>query len=154
MPATFLYLIAFGGWLCLAVLVWAASACLLILPATRRFAGPLASAMAFTFPGVFAFQLMTLPVGAAVLGTALVSIRLIDPSGGSGTDNPAVIGIALALVLAEFLLVGAMSLLGFYEGWRAGWLVAQGRGFGGVIAHGPTARILRVLGLRRQPERQ
>ena len=149
MPPTFLYIMAFGAWLCLAVLVWLASACLLILPMTRRFAGPVASAMACTFPAVIAFQLAALPLAAIILGVALLAFRLIDRSNSSETSDPALVGIGLALVLAEFALFAGMSLLGFYEGWRTGWLVAKGQGARSAISQGPSARLLNTIKRRR-----
>jgi len=149
MPPTFVYLTAFGGWVCLALLVWLASACLLILPTTRRVAGPLASAMACTFPAVIAFQLAALPVLAVVLGVGLLVLQVINPSHALASDSPAITGAWLAVALAWFLIFGGASLLGFCEGWRAGWLVARGRSLGGVIAEGPSARIFRALRRRR-----
>lgn len=149
MPPTFLYLLAFGAWLCLAFLVWVVSAFLLVLPMTRRSAGPLAFAMACTFPAVIAFQLAALPLAAIIMGVALLAIRLVDASNSSETANPAVIGIGLALVVAEFAVFAGASLLGFFEGWRTGWLVAKGQGVRSVISRGPSARLLNVVRRRR-----
>lgn len=149
MPPTFLYLLAFGAWLCLAFLVWLVSAFLLVLPMTRRSAGPLASAMACTFPAVIAFQLAALPLAAIIMGVALLAIRLVDPSNSSETANPAVIGIGLALVVAEFAVFAGASLLGFFEGWRTGWLIAKGQGVRSVISRGPSARLLNAVRRRR-----
>jgi len=149
MPPTFLYLLAFGAWLCLAFLVWLTSVCLLVLPMTRRFAGPLASAMACTFPAVFVFQLAALPIAAVIMGVALLAIRLVDPTNSPETSNSVVIGIGISMVLAEFAVFGGMSLLGFFEGWRTGWLVAKGQGLRDVISRGISARLLNIFKRRR-----
>lgn len=149
MPPTFLYLLALGAWLCLAFLVWLISSCLLILPVTRRLAGPLASGMACTFPAVILFQLAALPFAAVIMGVALLAIRLIDPTNSPETTNPTVIGIGIIMILAEFAIFGGMSLLGFFEGWRTGWLVAKGQGLRDVISRGPTARLLNIFKRRR-----
>ena len=141
MPATFLYLMAFGAWLCLAGLVWAIAACLAILPITRRGAGSLALAMAGTFPAVFIFQVAAAPLAVLIFGLGLLGLWWLGPDGGQTAGA----GLTLAIVAAEFLLIGGMSLLGFCEGWRAGWLVAKGQGLGGVLARGPTARLVRAL---------
>lgn len=149
MPPTFLYLLAFCAWLCLAFLVWLTSACLLVLPPTRRFAGPLASAMACTFPAVIVFQLAALPFAAVVLGLALLAMRLVDPTSSPETTDPTVIGTGISLILTEFAIFGGMSLLGFFEGWRTGWLVAKGQGLREVISGGVSARMLSIFKCRR-----
>ena len=141
MPATFLYLMAFGAWLCVAGLVWIVAACLAVLPTTRRAAGSLALAMAGTFPAVFVFQIAAAPLAALIFGLGLLGLGWLGPGG----DPAAGAGLMLAMAAAEFLLIGGMSLLGFCEGWRAGWLVAKGQGLGGVLARGPTARLVRAL---------
>jgi len=145
MPPTFLYLLAFSAWLCLAFLVWLAAAFLLVLPMTRRFAVPLASAMAFTFPAVIIFQIAALPFAAIIMGVALLAIRLVDPTNSPETTDPTVIGIGLILILAEFAVFGVMSLLGFFEGWRTGWLVAKGQGIRNVISRSVSARLLNIF---------
>jgi hypothetical protein len=146
MPATFLYLMAFGAWLCLAGAVWVTAVCLAILPITRRVAGSLALAMAATFPAVFVFQIVAAPLAVLIFGLGLLGLWWLGPGG-----DPAVgAGLMLAILAAEFLLIGGMSLLGFYEGWRAGWMVSKGQGLGGVLARGPTARLVRALKGRRR----
>lgn len=149
MPPTFLYLLGFGAWLCLAFIVWLASACLAVPRLTRRIAGPMASAMACTFPAVIAFQLAALPLAAIIMAVALAATRLIDPSNSPETADPAVIGIGMTLVAMEFAVIGGMSLLGFWEGWRAGWMIATGHGLRSAVAQGPTARILKAFKRRR-----
>ena len=149
MPPTFLYLLALCAWLCLAFLVWLISVCLLVLPMTRRFAGPLAAAMACTFPAVVVFQLAALPLAAVIMGAALLAMRVVDPTSSPETSNPTVIGIGFILILAEFAVFGGMSLLGFLEGWRTGWLVAKGQRLRDVISRGLTARLLNIFKRRR-----
>jgi len=105
--------------------------------------------MACTFPAVIVFQLAALPLAAIIMGVALLAIRLIDPTNSPETSNPAVIGIGLALVLAEFAVFAGMFLLGFFEGWRTGWLVAKGQGVRSVISRGLSARLLNAFKRRR-----
>lgn len=153
MPPTFLYILALCVWVCVALLVWLVSALLLIPSATRRVGRSLASAMACTFPAVLAAQLLAAPVAVCVLGVALLSIHIISPNGGAITQDPVVIGAGVAFILVELLLIGGASLLGFFEGWRAGWLLAKGRGLRSVMQQGPSARMFRsfrtALGRRR-----
>ncbi len=142
MPPTFLYLLALGLWLCTAVFVFGAAVILLILPFTRRWAGPLASAMVGTFPGVFLAQVVTLPFAASILLVGLLVVHFIEPGGSQTTANPVAIGLSLAVALAELLLIGVMSLLGFFEGWRTGWLLAEGHRFRQIVANGPTSSLI------------
>jgi hypothetical protein len=101
--------------------------------------------MACTFPAVIIFQFAALPLAVIIMGVALLAIQLIDPTNGQVTSNPAVVGVSIALVLAEFGVFGGMSLLGFIEGWRTGWLVGGGRDFRSAISTGPSAQVLRRL---------
>ena len=101
--------------------------------------------MVGTFPGVFIFQLVAAPVAFAVLLVVWLVGRLIDPGNSTTTENPIVIGTSIAVILADLLIVGGMSILGFYEGWRAGWQISKGRRWRDAIEHGPSARIFRCL---------
>ncbi len=47
----------------------------------------------------------------------------------------------------------AMSIAGFYEGWRIGWAFAKGRHFQEVVWQGPTTGILRRSALALLPSR-
>ncbi|MEJ6789579.1 hypothetical protein BrevBR_08485 [Brevundimonas sp. BR2-1] len=105
--------------------------------------------MAFTFPAVIVFQLAALPLAAIIMGVALLAMRLVDPTSSPETSNPTVIGIGFILILAEFAIFGGMSLLGFFEGWRTGWLVAKGQGLRDVISRGLSARLLNIFKRRR-----
>ena len=145
MPPTFLCLLAFGVWLCFALFVWLAAGAALLIPFTRRWAVPLAAAMAGTFPGVLLALVATLPLAAALLFTGLTISRFFDPAASETTTNTAVIWIGIALVLCEVLLTAMASLLGFWEGWRTGWLVAKGQRFSQVLARGPTSRLFHVI---------
>lgn len=105
--------------------------------------------MAYTFPAVIVFQLAALPFAAIIMAVALLAVRLVDPSNSPETSNPTVIGIGLTLILAEFAVFGGMSALGFFEGWRTGWLVAKGQGLRFVISQGLSARLFDVFTGRR-----
>ena len=101
--------------------------------------------MVGTFPGVFFFQLVAAPVAFGVLLIAWLVWRLIEPGNSTTTENPIVIATSIAVILIDLVAVGGMSLLGFYEGWRAGWQISKGRRWRDAIDHGPSARILRYL---------
>jgi hypothetical protein len=105
--------------------------------------------MAYTFPTVIVFQLAAMPFAAIIMGVALLAIRLVDPTNSPETSNPTVIGIGLILIIAESAVFGGMSLLGFFEGWRTGWLVAKGQGLRNVISRGLSARLLNIFKRRR-----
>jgi len=83
-------------------------------------------AMASTFPFVLAYQIMASPVVIVMLlGAAAVS-WLIEP-GVSTTENPVIIGGAILAVLGSIIVVLVSSVVGFLDGWRAGWRLARGR---------------------------
>jgi hypothetical protein len=146
MPPTFLYMLALGLWLCIAAFVWAAAIISLIIPATRQWAGPLASAMVGTFPGVLLAQVITLPLAACLFGIGLLAVHLAELGAGQATTNLVTIRLTIAVILGDAFLIGAMSLLGFCEGWRAGWLLAKGRRVRHIMASGPTSFLIGLIG--------
>jgi hypothetical protein len=145
LPPYFPYMLAFALWVALACLVWIAAALLLIAPKTRPIARSLGLAMAATFPAVWLFQILAAPVVVAILLIAALVWRILQPGLPATTDNPVVIGTFIAAVLVDFVIVAGMSLVGFYEGWRAGWWRARGRGWLETIQQGPSAKLVRSL---------
>ena len=95
------------------------------------------------FPFVFVYQIVAAPFVAALLATAFVSVKFLEPDNSTVTQNPLVIGISIGSALLSFGLMLAMSLLGFFEGWRMGWGWAGGREFRKIFATGPSAKLLR-----------
>jgi hypothetical protein len=124
-------------------MVWLAAACLFIMPQTRSLARSLSLAMVGTFPGVFFFQLLAAPVAFGVLVIAWLAWRLIEPGNSSNSENPIVVATSIAAILICLVVFGGMSLLGFCEGWRAGWRISKGHGWRAAIDHGPSARMVR-----------
>ena len=149
MPPTFLYGLAFGLWLCLACVVWLASFCLLVAPVTRSMGKRLALAMVATFPGVFAFQLLASPIIVCTVAATVFAATIIDPSRSSDTTNPTMIAVTAAGLLLALSIAAGASLLGFWEGWRVGWICAQGRSWREVIGQGPTGRAVKMFRRRR-----
>jgi len=101
--------------------------------------------MAATFPGVWIFQIVAAPIALGILLLAWLVWRVLEPSLPETTENPFVIGMFIAAVFVDFVLILGMSLAGFYEGWRAGWLCAKGRRWREVISEGPTARLIQSM---------
>jgi hypothetical protein len=135
-------MLAFMLWLGIACLVWLSAIFLLIVKRTRPLAGPLSLAMAATFPGVWIFQIAAAPFVLGILLIAAAIWRILEPNMPQTTDNPFAIGTFFAAVLIDFILVLGMSIIGFYEGWRTGWLCAKGRRWHDVIQEGPTAKLI------------
>jgi hypothetical protein len=131
-------------WLALAFLVWLLAAVALVLRKTRPYAWPLALAMAGTFPGVFLFQIIAAPVVIAVLIVVWLVGQALEPGPIHTTDNPVVIAMGVAAVLTIFAFVLGMSVAGFYEGWRTGWLVAKGENWQDVIRQRWPVRLMRA----------
>jgi hypothetical protein len=98
--------------------------------------------MAATFPGVWIFQIVAAPFALGILLVAGTVWRMLEPSLPQTTENPFVIGTFIAAVLLDFVLILGMSLAGFYEGWRIGWLCAKGQAWRQVIGEGPTAKLI------------
>ncbi len=117
MPPTFPYIIALMVYFAVAGVVWTVALFLSLEPSMRPLAKRLAAGMAGSFPGVFLFQLLCVPVLALVFlllhGLALVG------------RPPALILVAIALFVISIPV--AASLRGFYVGWRVAWEWAAGR---------------------------
>lgn len=145
MPPTFLYMMALALWVGLAVLVWLVAAFLFVMPRTRSHARSLSLAMATTFPSVLLFQVVAAPFALGALLVVRLVWEVMEPKHAANTENTVVIVTSIIAVVVTLLVVAGMSSLGFYEGWRAGWLRANGRGWRETIEQGPSARLIRRL---------
>jgi hypothetical protein len=145
MPPTFLYLLFLIPWVGCACLVWLAAGLLFLDGRTRALAKRLCFAMAATFPFVLAYQL----IAALVIGSLLLFLRIfwkeLEPGTSSMTQNPFVIVMSIGIGLLCLVTAFAASATGFYEGWRTGWMCANGRSVREVLAKGPTMRLVRRL---------
>jgi hypothetical protein len=83
-------------------------------------------AMAATFPFVFAYQIMASPAVIVMLLVVAALNRFLEPA-VSTTENPVIIGAAILGVLGSVAVVLVSSVVGFFDGWRAGWRLARGR---------------------------
>jgi hypothetical protein len=99
---------------------------MLIAPRTRSSAWPTSLAMAATFPFVFAYQIMASPAVIVMLLVVAALNRVLEPA-VSSTENPVIIGAAILGVLGSVAVVLVASVVGFFDGWRAGWRLARGR---------------------------
>ncbi|MEP7354369.1 MAG: hypothetical protein ABI824_14175 [Acidobacteriota bacterium] len=138
----FAYIVIVILWVFLACLVWLAAGLMLLFKRTNSFARPLSWAVAGTFPFVFGYQAVSAPFIAVLLIAALALGPILEPHATEITENPLVIFSAIA---ATFLLL-MISLAGFYEGWRVGWICARGQSLREALRSGPTVRLVaRVL---------
>jgi hypothetical protein len=83
-------------------------------------------AMASTFPFVFAYQITALPAVMVMLLLAAALSWFLEPS-TSTTQNPVVIAVTILIALGVVIVVLVASVIGFFDGWRAGWRLARGR---------------------------
>src|SRR5947208_3398000 len=128
-----LYMLALGAYVAFACLVWCVCLVLPFSSRTRTLGFRIAAAMLGSFPGVFLFQMLSVPkIGAiALLGLGLVSS--IGPSEFA-------LGIGVGLGLTMFANFAIASTLGFYVGWRLAWEIASGRSVRELITSGRLVR--------------
>jgi predicted lysophospholipase L1 biosynthesis ABC-type transport system permease subunit len=115
---------------------------------SRPSAWPLSLAMAATFPGVFLFQIVTLPAVLTVQTGTYLFWRLLEPSMPDTTHNFLVYVAFILSGMLTFGLMLAMSIVGFCEGWLVGWGCAKGQKLREIIKRGPTAHILGLAARR------
>jgi hypothetical protein len=137
MPPTFPYFLAIIVWIPATVLLWMVAGILALFKKTRLFAKSITLSMAGTFPGVFVFQLLVLPIVAIFLFAAIGIEKTYRVGFNSDPSNniKAAIGVPLFLIIF-FLMLGA-SVIGFYDGWRIGWRMGQGKRFREAMIGGP-----------------
>jgi hypothetical protein len=148
MPPTFAYFLALIIWVFSACIVWLAAGVLYFVRRTRSLSKPLSLAMAGTFPFVFAYQILAAPIVAVVLLATWAFWKSLEPAASTTTENPLVIVASIGGMLLSLGMMLAMSLAGFYKGWRTGWACGNGRHFQDVLWEGPTTRLLHLLALR------
>lgn len=112
---------ALMGYIAVACAVWLVAALLAVPQRTRALAKRIAAGMAGSFPGVFLFQLFSVPIVAFVLLLIGGIFWLFHPR-----DTGATL-LIVSLALLTFGIVAIASLLGFYTGWRVAWELAAGR---------------------------
>src|ERR1700730_12925972 len=127
MSPVFAYVLLFGICLCFAGLVWFGAWLLSFGAKTRPLSKRLCFGMAGTFPFVIAYQIVAGPVAASLLLAAWIFWQILEPGHSTTTRNPVVSFVALGLALTSLFVMLAMSLWGFYDGWRTGWACATGR---------------------------
>jgi hypothetical protein len=148
----FAYVVLFGMWLSVACLVWLAAAVMAIGKRTRSKARCLSLAMALTFPAVFLYQAVGGLIALVIFLAAHLSWKAIEP-GSATASSPVVIAVSWAGAISAFAVLFAMSLLGFYEGWRIGWSCGKGCRLREALGLGATARVRNMLFDRLRPIR-
>lgn len=124
MPLAFLYLMALLAYVGAMLLLLVAAVFLALIPRFRSAASSLALGVSGSFAGVFAFQIVALPIALAIIWTLLVPIGYFH--GGGHTTNPLVIGVEIGAFLIAAGLFASASLAGFVTGWSAA--IARGEG--------------------------
>src|SRR5262245_18316651 len=127
MPPAFLYLAALAIWLAGAMSVWFVAGILALFRRTRQRGLATACAMAGTFPGVIAYQILAVPVVLMILVGIRFFWKLLESGDSTVTNNPIVIIVSIGGALIAFVIVLGASLAGFWEGWRAGWSLMMGQ---------------------------
>lgn len=106
-------------------------------------------AMASTFPFVFAYQIMALPAVVVILLFVVALGWFLEP-GVSTTQNPVLIGASILAVLGAVITVLASSVVGFFDGWRAGWRLARGLSIKETLSNTIAKKCFDRLKRRRQ----
>src|ERR1017187_2507775 len=112
---------------------------------TRPTARSLGLAMAGTFPAVLLYQALAAPIALTILFAVWLFWKVVEPGPSTVATSGVVIVVSFAGAISAFTVVLAMSLLGFYEGWRIGWGCGKGQRLSEVIDIGASARFLRKL---------
>jgi hypothetical protein len=141
----FAYVMIFGLWLFCACLVWLAAALMSPWRRARPTARSLGLAMAGTFPAVLLYQMLAAPIVLAILFTVWLFWKVVEPGPSTVATSGVVIVVSFVGAISAFTVVLAMSLVGFYEGWRIGWACGKGQRLREVIDTGAPARVLRRL---------
>jgi hypothetical protein len=106
--------------------------------------------MAGTFPFVLAYQIMAAPIVAALLLLAGGVFMIIASPGFLRDGNAIVLGGILLVVITAAGVLFALSVAGFYEGWRVGWAYGSGRTLREVLSEAPMYRRLQRWSARAQ----
>jgi hypothetical protein len=119
-PIAFAYVLAVAAYAALGVVVLAAALLLAIWPRGRPAARRIAGGIIGSFPFVFFFQGLSLPVLVAIWSVWFLVGMWSDAPGGPDTM---LVMSGLALMLATFV---AASVIGFITGWGVGARMASG----------------------------
>jgi hypothetical protein len=71
--------------------------------------------------------------------------KTLEPGPATETSNPAVILVSLSAGVAAFAVALGSSVVGFWEGWRLGWLLVPDGRVWSVVHDGPLFRSARYL---------
>jgi hypothetical protein len=139
MPPTFVYFLALAAYLCFGAVALVLAAALAVVPAARTTAKRLAGGVIGSYPGVFVFQALSLPVLMA-LG---LLIWLLNRAFQAGSAVAAAVGFTEAmLILGVF---AAASFAGLVTGWSVGAEVATGMSVRAAVGRTWFVRKLREL---------
>jgi len=134
MPPTFAYAMILFAYVCFGGVALAIAVILAIAPGTRRLARRLAGGVIGSYPGVFLFQILAVPLLAAVWGACWMLRRVFpQPDNQFGA-------VALITILFVLGIFACMSILGFITGWSAGSGVALGVPLGAALRRTWIAR--------------
>ena len=136
MLAPFAYAVALIAYICFGAAVLALAIALAIVPRTRPWARWLAGGVIGSYPGVFIFQLLTLPLAVCVFVLLWLLSRFETHVGAP---------FAIACVLSVLVLGLGASLVGFFTGWSVGSAVAFGTPVLDAISLTWAGRLLRRL---------
>lgn len=143
MPPYFGYVMVLMVYIAVACAVWFIAVVLAFPRCTRQIAKRIAAGMAGSFPGVFLFQLLSVPLFALYFLVIRGIAWVFPPKDGLITSDR----LILALCLLTIGIMAVVSLLGFYTGWRVAWELAAGRSPRAFIVGdrllGPIVRFLR-----------
>jgi hypothetical protein len=109
--------------------------------------------MAGTFPAVFFYQAIGGVIALVIIVAAHLFWKAIEPGSSTVATSPVVIVVSWAGAISVFTVLFAMSLLGFYEGWRIGWSCGKGCRLREALGLGATARVRNMLFHRLRPTR-
>jgi hypothetical protein len=149
---TAIYMAALEIWIFVVCTIWCSAGLMWVVPRTRSFAWSTSVAAAATFPFVFAYQFVTLPVVFTLLLGAFALERLVDPAslGGGTTKNPVVIIGFISAISGSTFITFVASVFGFVDGWRTGWGLARGRPLNEILSYTMPRRWLnRLMSCRR-----
>jgi hypothetical protein len=124
------------AYVCFGAAVLAVAIALAILPSTRAWARWLAGGVIGSYPGVFIFQLLTLPIAACVFALLWLLSHF-----NTHVSAP----FAIACVVSVLVLGVGASLAGFLTGWSVGSAVAFGTPVLDAFASTWAGRLLRRL---------
>jgi hypothetical protein len=134
-PPTFAYFLALAAYLCFGAATLVLAAALAVVPVARVTAKRLAGGVIGSYPGVFLFQMLSMPV--------LISLWLLIWLLSRFILLSVAVGMAAAVLALGVFAVA--SLAGFMTGWSAGADVATGMSVTAAVGRTWLVRKIRVL---------